>query len=73
MTWSPQASLHNDEAPDHQVFCAPKKPKPSMVWLRADLLMVTSKFALLPVVVTFSGALCADQFPAASRARTRMA
>ena len=73
MTWSPQASLHSDDALDHHVFCAPKNPKPSMVWLRADLLMVTSKLALAPAVVTLSVALCADQLPAASRARTRMA
>ena len=50
MTWSPQASLQSEEGLDHQVFCAPKKPKPSMVWLRTDLLMVTSKFAVLPAV-----------------------
>ena len=31
MTWSPQASLHSDDGLDHQVFMAPKNPKPSIV------------------------------------------
>jgi hypothetical protein len=54
------------------VFCAPKKPNPSMVWCRTDLFTVMLNEVEGAAVVTLSGALCADQLPAASRARTRM-